>query len=100
MHDDWVDPAGDDDGVHEVRHELRPFGNSARDNGSGGSGEAKLEEPEEVHTRRPCTVYTLVQSGRLSPATGNPHHDFTYFRMVWIRGGEMYLCALRCYRRT
>ena len=37
-----VDPARDDDGVHEVREELAAFGHRARYDGGGGGGEHEL----------------------------------------------------------
>jgi len=46
VHDDRVDPAGDDDGVDQVRDELRPLRHGTRDDCGGRRREAELEEPE------------------------------------------------------
>src|SRR3546814_7368269 len=42
--DDRVDERRDDEGVHEVRLELRPLRHGARDDGGRGGGEGGLEE--------------------------------------------------------
>jgi len=43
-----VHEAGEEGGVGEVRHELRPLGDGARRDAGGGDGEGPLEEEEVV----------------------------------------------------
>mmetsp|Transcript_26222 Transcript_26222/g.66554 ORF Transcript_26222/g.66554 Transcript_26222/m.66554 type:complete len:470 (-) Transcript_26222:119-1528(-) len=45
VHDDGVDEAGDDRGVHDIRAELRALGHRPRDDRGGGGSEDVLEPP-------------------------------------------------------